>query len=57
MREVVRMEVLKLLKGRVTYPISNSEWTSLVHVMPKKGGMTIIRNEKNEPIPQRTITG
>jgi hypothetical protein len=26
-------------------------------VVPKKGGMTIIRNEKNELIPQRTVTG
>jgi hypothetical protein len=26
-------------------------------VVPKKGGMTIIRNEKNELIPQQTITG
>jgi hypothetical protein len=25
--------------------------------MPKKGGMTVIRNEKNELIPQRTVTG
>ncbi|GJX52469.1 reverse transcriptase domain-containing protein [Tanacetum coccineum] len=26
-------------------------------VVPKKGGMTIVKNEKNELIPQRTITG
>jgi hypothetical protein len=26
-------------------------------VVPKKGGMTVIRNEKNELISQRTITG
>jgi hypothetical protein len=26
-------------------------------VVPKKGGMTVIHNEKNELIPQRTITG
>jgi hypothetical protein len=26
-------------------------------VVPKKGGMTIIRNEKNELIPQQTVTG
>jgi hypothetical protein len=24
--------------------------------VPKKGGMTVVRNEKNELIPQRTIT-
>jgi hypothetical protein len=26
-------------------------------VVPKKGGMTVIHNEKNELIPQRTVTG
>jgi hypothetical protein len=26
-------------------------------VVPKKGGMTVIRNEKNKLIPQRTVTG
>jgi hypothetical protein len=57
MREVVKKEVLKLLKAGVIYPVSDSEWVSLVQVVPKKGGMTVIRNEKNELIPQRTITG
>jgi hypothetical protein len=56
MREVVNKEVLKLLKARVIYPVSNSEWASLVQVVLKKGGMTVIHNEKNEVIPQRTIT-
>jgi hypothetical protein len=56
MREIVK-EVLKLLKSRVIYPISNSEWVILVQVMPKRGEMTIIHNEKNELIPQWTITG
>jgi hypothetical protein len=51
MREVVKKEVLKLLKVRVIYPISYSEWVSLVQVVPKKGGMTVIGNEKNELFP------
>jgi hypothetical protein len=38
--------VLKLLKSRVIYHISDSEWVSPVQVIPKKGGMTVIRNEK-----------
>jgi hypothetical protein len=46
-REVVKKEVLKLLKAGVIYPISNSEWASPVQVVLKKGGMTVIRNEKN----------
>jgi hypothetical protein len=57
MREVVKKEVLKLLMARVIYPVSDSEWVSPVQVVPKKGGMTVIHNEKNELIPQRTVTG
>jgi hypothetical protein len=57
MREVVKKEVLKVLKAGVIYPVSNSEWVSPVQVVLKKDGMTIVRNEKNALIPQRTITG
>jgi hypothetical protein len=57
MREVVRKEVLKLLKAGVIYPISGNEWVNLVQVVPKKGEMTVIHNEKNELIPQQPVTG
>jgi hypothetical protein len=30
---------------------------SPVKVVPKKGGMTVVKNERNELIPQRTVTG
>nr|GEU32594.1 reverse transcriptase domain-containing protein [Tanacetum cinerariifolium] len=30
---------------------------SLVHCIPKKGGITVVTNEKNELVPTRTITG
>jgi hypothetical protein len=30
---------------------------SPVHYVPKKGGLTVVKNEKNELIPQRTVTG
>jgi hypothetical protein len=56
MREVVKKEVLKLLTAGVIYLVSDSEWVSLVQVVPKKGVMMVIRNEKNELIPQRTVT-
>jgi hypothetical protein len=56
MREVVTNEVLKLLKAGVIYPVFDSEWVSPVQVVPKKEGMTIVRNEKNKLIPQRTVT-
>ena len=57
MKEVVRKEVLKWLNAGFIYAISDSPWVSLVHVVPKKGGFTVIRNEKNELIPTRTVTG
>ena len=30
---------------------------SPIHVVPKKGGITVIRNDKNEFIPTRIVTG
>ncbi|XP_052736574.1 uncharacterized protein LOC128197812 [Vigna angularis] len=57
MKEEVRKEVLKLLEAGIIYPISDSTWVSPVQVVPKKGGMTVICNEKNELIPTRTVTG
>ena len=56
MKEVVRKEVLKLLNAGFIYAISDNSWVSSVHVVPKKGGFTMIRNEKNELIPTRTVT-
>ena len=57
MKEVVRKEVLKWLNAGFIYAISDSSWVSPVHVVPKNGGFTVIRNEKNELIPTRTVTG
>ena len=57
MKEVVRKEVLKWLNAGFIYAISDSPWVSPVHVVPKKGGFTMIGNEKNELIPTRTVTG
>ena len=57
MKEVVGKEVLKWLKAGFIYAISDCPWVSPVHVVPKKGGFTVIRNDKNELIPIRTVTG
>ena len=46
-----------LLRVGIIYPISNSAWVSLVHVVPKKGWMTVIKNENNELFLPRTVTG
>ena len=55
--KVVRKEVLKWLNAGFIYAISSNPWVRLVHVVPKKGGFTVIRNEKNELIPTRIVTG
>ncbi|XP_062118890.1 uncharacterized protein LOC133832582 [Humulus lupulus] len=55
MKEVVRKEILKWLDAGVVYPIFDSAWVSPFQVVPKKGGMTMVKNEKNELIPTRTI--
>jgi len=57
MEEVVKNEVLKLLDEGVIYSISDSKWVSPVQVVPKKGGLTVVKNDKNEFIATRTITG
>ncbi|KAJ9543738.1 LOW QUALITY PROTEIN: hypothetical protein OSB04_023445 [Centaurea solstitialis] len=57
MKEVVKKEILKWLHAGIIYPISSSSWVSPVQCVPKKGGTTVITNDKNELIPTRTITG
>ncbi|KAL5571515.1 hypothetical protein UlMin_021112 [Ulmus minor] len=41
----------------IIYPISDSSWVSPVQCVPKKGGMTVVENAKNELIPTRVVTG
>ena len=46
MKEVVRKEILKWLDNDIIFPISDSSWVSPVQCVPKKGGMTVVENEK-----------
>ena len=57
MKEVVRTKILTLLEACIIYHIAHSIWVSLVHCVRKKGGITIVPNDKNELIPQRIVTG
>ena len=57
MKEVVRKEILKLLEAGIIYPVVDSEWASPVYCVPKKGGITVVPNDKDELTPQRIITG
>ena len=56
MKEVVRTEILKLLEAGIIYPIADNRWVSPIHCVPKKGGITVVPNDKNELIPQRIVT-
>ena len=57
MKEEVRKEVLKLLEAGLIYPILDSSWVSPIQVVPKKGGMIVVKNDRNELISTRTVTG
>nr|GEY11858.1 reverse transcriptase domain-containing protein [Tanacetum cinerariifolium] len=53
--EVIKKEVIKLFDVGMIYPISDSQWVSPVHCVPKKGGITVVENENNELIPTRLV--
>ncbi|GJR75129.1 reverse transcriptase domain-containing protein [Tanacetum coccineum] len=55
--DVIKKEVEKLLDTGLIYPISNNPWVSPVHCVPKKGGMTVVKNDENDLIPTRLVTG
>jgi hypothetical protein len=57
MWEVMKKEVLKLLRARIFYTVPHSDWVSPVQVVPNKGGLMVIENNKNKLIPQCAITG
>jgi len=56
MRDVMKKEVIKLLNAGIIHPVPHSECVDPVHCVPKKGGLTVVKNEE-QLIPQRTITG
>ncbi|CAN6566177.1 unnamed protein product [Malus baccata var. baccata] len=57
MMEVVKKDIIKLLDCGVIYPISDSRWVSPVQVVPKKSGVTVVKNAENELVPTRIQTG
>ena len=48
MQEAVHAEIIKLLDNGIIYPISDSQWVSLFHAVPKKSSFTIVKNENKE---------
>ncbi|GJU53613.1 reverse transcriptase domain-containing protein [Tanacetum coccineum] len=57
MQEVVKKEIVKLLDIGIIYPIADSPWVSLIHYVPKKGGIIVVTNENDEFVPTRAVTG
>ncbi|RDX76949.1 hypothetical protein CR513_42993, partial [Mucuna pruriens] len=51
--DVVKKEVTKLLAAGIIYPILDSQWVSLVQVVPKKFRMTIAKNQHDKLVPTR----
>ena len=51
--DVVKKEVTKLLQAGIICTISNSQWVSPIQVVPKKTGLTVIKNERDELIPHK----
>lgn len=56
MREEVLKEVLKLLSLGIIYSIQDSEWVCPVHMVSKKSGIQMVKNDKNELVSTRLVT-
>ncbi|XP_070007160.1 uncharacterized protein [Nicotiana sylvestris] len=57
MKEVAKKEGVKWLDAGIIFPISDSNWVRPVQCAPKKGAMTVVKNDNNELIFTRIITG
>ncbi|CAM8939925.1 unnamed protein product [Rhodiola kirilowii] len=55
--EVVFKEITKLRDAGIIYSVPDSEWVSPIHCVPKKGGLTVVQNDKGELVPTRTVNG
>ena len=53
MQEAVRTEILKLLDNEIIYPISDSQWVSPVHAVPKKAGFTVGKELVQTRLPMK----
>ncbi|CAN6465401.1 unnamed protein product [Victoria cruziana] len=57
LKEVVKKDIIKWLDAGIIFPISYSEWVIPVQMVPKKVGLTVVKNEHGKDIPMRTQTG
>ena len=56
MQEAVGVEILKLLDNGIIYPISDNQWVSPIHAVPKKTGFMVVENEQKELVQTRLPT-
>ena len=56
-KEVLRTQILKFLEVGIIDPIAGSRWVSPLHCISKRGGITVVPNDKDELILQRIVTG
>ncbi|CAA6674929.1 unnamed protein product [Spirodela intermedia] len=56
MMKIVKKEILKWLASNIIYLISNSKWVSPTQVVPKKSGITVIKNKNGDEIQTRLTT-
>jgi hypothetical protein len=45
--------VIKLLDAGIIYPISNRKWVIPIHAVPKRAGLTIVKNKDDELVSTR----
>jgi hypothetical protein len=57
MQVVVRAKVIKLLDAGIIYAIFDSKWVSPIHIVPKRAGLTVVKNQDNELVPTRIQSG
>ncbi|CAM8904921.1 unnamed protein product [Rhodiola kirilowii] len=57
MMEIVQKEIQKLLDADIIYPISDSQWVSHVHVVPKKSGITVEEDAEGKIVTTRVKNG
>lgn len=50
MKEIVKTEVLKLLKAIIIYSKFDSRWIGFILVVSEKGGMSIVKGEEGDMI-------
>ena len=55
MQEVVKKEIIKWFDVGVVYTIADCSWVCPIHCVPKKGGITVVSNERNELVLMRPV--